>query len=419
MDLVGRVTGTKKGNEYICVLVDYYTKWAEAYAIPNKSAAVVALHHQLLYRFGAPKRILPDQGTEFVNQISRELCAFLSVERSLCAPYHPQTNGLVEKVNGTIQRALCKLVELQPEKWDEYLDAVMFGLRIKTQLTTRYSSFFLMFGMEARYPCEVPETSEQKTLPEGPRKNIMTQQRKGGSLSAAGWGHMILLQDEPQLKRPHEETGQHPSPTPVDITITKEKQPPPSRPSSPTAPKLSPCVSPKSSSCPSPLDLSMPLSSPVSRTTTVPTVIPADAKYAVHSYIKSAWAGNDSIVLLSKVGPHKLFYQDILQVGPGKELESEVVNPTSYCHLNAAVPILRLYLDEAADHRAHLRLSLPSIRSLIGALRLESDHGWERDIEVLVFLYWLAHASSYKVVSQTFDIPKTSVHDIVHRVSKA
>ncbi|KAL0153332.1 hypothetical protein M9458_051370, partial [Cirrhinus mrigala] len=96
-----------------------------------------------------------------------------------------------------------------------------------------------------------------------------------------------------------------------------------------------------------------------------------------------------------------------------------VVNPTSYCHLNAAVPILRLYLDEAADHRAHLRLSLPSIRSLIGALRLESDHGWERDLEVLVFLYWLAHASSYRVVSQTFDIPKTSVHDIVHRVSKA
>ncbi|KAL0152451.1 hypothetical protein M9458_052174, partial [Cirrhinus mrigala] len=71
-----------------------------------------------------------------------------------------------------------------------------------------------------------------------------------------------------------------------------------------------------------------------------------------------------------------------------------VVNPTSYCHFNAAVPILRLYLDEAADHRAHLRLSLPSIRSLIGALRLESDHGWERHIE-------------------------TSVHDIVHRVSKA
>ncbi|KAI2655936.1 Transcriptional regulatory protein RCO1 [Labeo rohita] len=190
------------------------------------------------------------------------------------------------------------------------------------------------------------------------RKNIRTQQRKGGKLERS-WlgpyeivflkdksadlrdekGHIYpkintdhlklfkeepppgLLLDEPQLKR-REET----SPSPVDITITKEEQPPPSPPSSPTAPKLSPRVSPKSSSSLSPLDLSMPLSSPVSHPTTVPTVIPADAKDAVHSCIKSAWAGNDSVVLLSKVGPHKLFYQDILKFGPRKELESEVIN---------------------------------------------------------------------------------------------
>ncbi|KAL0149440.1 hypothetical protein M9458_039260, partial [Cirrhinus mrigala] len=69
MDLVGKVTRTRKGNEYICVLVDYYTKWAEAYAIPNKSAAVVSrCIINFFYRFGAPKRILTDQGSEFVNQ---------------------------------------------------------------------------------------------------------------------------------------------------------------------------------------------------------------------------------------------------------------------------------------------------------------------------------------------------------------
>ncbi|KAL1246813.1 hypothetical protein QQF64_034816 [Cirrhinus molitorella] len=58
-------------------------------------------------------------------------------------------------------------------------------------------------------------------------------------------------------------------------------------------------------------------------------------------------------------------------------------------------------------------------RSLIAALRQEYYHGWGRDIEVLVFLYWLAHAASYRVVSQAFDIPRSSVHDIVHRVTKA
>uniref|UniRef100_A0A3B1ILG9 DDE Tnp4 domain-containing protein n=1 Tax=Astyanax mexicanus TaxID=7994 RepID=A0A3B1ILG9_ASTMX len=90
---------------------------------------------------------------------------------------------------------------------------------------------------------------------------------------------------------------------------------------------------------------------------------------------------------------------------------------TSYCQLNTAVPILQLYFG-GADLRADLRLSRETITSLTAALRQETDHGWSRDIEVLVFLYWLAHAASYRVVSRVFAIPKSSVHDIVHRVSK-
>ncbi|RXN16489.1 nuclease HARBI1 [Labeo rohita] len=66
-----------------------------------------------------------------------------------------------------------------------------------------------------------------------------------------------------------------------------------------------------------------------------------------------------------------------------------------------------------------MRLSRQSITSLIAALRSDFDHGWETDIEVLVFLYWLAHAASYRVVSMAFDIPKSTVHDIVHRISRA
>ncbi|KAF5909020.1 myosin-1 isoform X3, partial [Clarias magur] len=53
--------------------------------------------------------------------------------------------------------ALGKLVEERLDTWDEYLDAVMFGLRTKTQATTKYSPYFFMFGREARYPSEVPQ----------------------------------------------------------------------------------------------------------------------------------------------------------------------------------------------------------------------------------------------------------------------
>lgn len=56
-----------------------------------------------------------------------------------------------------VNRALCKLVKERTKDWDKHLDAVMFGLRTKKQMTTKFSPFFLMFGREARYACEVPE----------------------------------------------------------------------------------------------------------------------------------------------------------------------------------------------------------------------------------------------------------------------
>ncbi|XP_065122037.1 uncharacterized protein [Paramisgurnus dabryanus] len=119
----------------------------------------------------------------------------------------------------------------------------------------------------------------------------------------------------PQCKRPHiditGETRPSPSILPVDLTMSQHNQHPPSSPSSPLNP--------------SPLDLSMQrLCSPVSHTTAVATLVPDDPTDAVHC-INSAWAGNDSYVLLAKVGPYKVFYKD-LQIGPGKKLESEVIN---------------------------------------------------------------------------------------------
>nr|XP_055059891.1 uncharacterized protein LOC129443447 isoform X2 [Misgurnus anguillicaudatus] len=54
-------------------------------------------------------------------------------------------------------RALGKLAKDKPNTWDLYLDAVMFGIRTKKQITTKHSPYFLMFGREARYPSEIPE----------------------------------------------------------------------------------------------------------------------------------------------------------------------------------------------------------------------------------------------------------------------
>ncbi|XP_074484272.1 uncharacterized protein LOC141763652 [Sebastes fasciatus] len=87
-----------------------------------------------------------------------------------------------------------------------------------------------------------------------------------------------------------------------------------------------------------------------------------------------------------------------------------------YLRLNAHTPVVRLYLGEG-DLKKDFRLSRQTINALVECLGYAKDHGWGKDLEVALYLYWLASATSYRVVSEAFDVPITTVHDVVHRVA--
>ena len=61
------------------------------------------------------------------------------------------------------------------------------------------------------------------------------------------------------------------------------------------------------------------------------------------------------------------------------------------------------------------RLSRDSFYALMAVLGTDCDHGWGPEISCLVFLFWLASATSYRVVARAFDMPRASVHWVVHR----
>lgn len=71
MDLIGKLAETKSGHQYICVIIDYFTKWPQAYPLKTKSAPeVTECILKFVHQFEAPERILTDQGREFVNSVS-------------------------------------------------------------------------------------------------------------------------------------------------------------------------------------------------------------------------------------------------------------------------------------------------------------------------------------------------------------
>jgi transposase InsO family protein len=92
------------GNKYIMVITDQFTKWAEAFAVPDQSSETTArtLLEEFISRFGAPLEIHTDQGRNFQSEMFRNLCKLLGVTQTRTTPYHPASNGQVERFNRTV-----------------------------------------------------------------------------------------------------------------------------------------------------------------------------------------------------------------------------------------------------------------------------------------------------------------------------
>ena len=111
MDIVGLLPRSRRGNQYILVVCDYATRYPEAIPLCSVDAGAVSEHLiQLFSRVGIPREILTDQGTNFMFQLLKELYNLLHISQIWTSPYHPQTDGLVERFNKTLKLMLRKLV---------------------------------------------------------------------------------------------------------------------------------------------------------------------------------------------------------------------------------------------------------------------------------------------------------------------
>ena len=155
IDLVGPLPQTQKENKYIAVAIDYFTKWPEAKAIPNATAKEVSkfIFEEIICRHGCPQKILTDRGSHFNNQLIKELTEKFKIKHGFSTPYHPKTNGLVERFNKTLCEALAKLSKEQ-DQWDENIPSTLFAYRTRKQESTKIEPFYLTYGRKARLPTD-------------------------------------------------------------------------------------------------------------------------------------------------------------------------------------------------------------------------------------------------------------------------
>ena len=122
MDIVGPLPQTSTGHRYILVICDYATRYPEAIPLKDVMAETVAEQLVLLFsRVGIPAEILTDQGTNFMSALLKELYQQLSIASIRTSPYHPQTDGLVERFNQTLKVMLRKFTTADNHDWDKDL----------------------------------------------------------------------------------------------------------------------------------------------------------------------------------------------------------------------------------------------------------------------------------------------------------
>ena len=94
-------------EQHILVIVDHFMRYTRAYVTKDQKASTAA--KTLISIFGAPERILTDQGKAFTSEVVEQLCSQFGISQSTTTACHPQGNGQVERAHQTLGRMIGKL----------------------------------------------------------------------------------------------------------------------------------------------------------------------------------------------------------------------------------------------------------------------------------------------------------------------
>ena len=154
-DIVGPMPKGKGGCRFLLTAICMASKWPEALPLRTITAKAVAQGMMDIFsRTGIPLQLLTDQGAQFLGFLVSRLCRDLSIEKIKTTPYHPECNGVVECMHGTLGAMLTKATSMGLD-WVAQIPFALFALRSAPNRDTHFSPFELVYGHQVRTPLDI------------------------------------------------------------------------------------------------------------------------------------------------------------------------------------------------------------------------------------------------------------------------
>ncbi len=178
MDVIGPYNQRADRNRYAIIVVDLFTRYAWARAMPNQTGKNIAefLHNEV-FKFGTPKAILSDQGRNVDEGVVAELTALMGVKKLRSSPYFPSGNGAAERLCGTLGTMVRLAAADTQQAWSKLLPVLVTKYNNTRHRATREKPVVVAFGREPLQRDPLVPTTRKRFTGQGDYIRDLRQRR--------------------------------------------------------------------------------------------------------------------------------------------------------------------------------------------------------------------------------------------------